>query len=559
MMRRITSFILCIAAVLTFAVSFSQSSFAEPSMIPDRSVSYDWYQRKLGIVRSLDSEAETVFDYTVPENGVALIAFFTGDGSNVPSGLFFDELTEASWANNADLNIYAVECSGISAAETRAFLREHDKNGVIENVFYSTEKTMLPFWYYSLIENNGDMSDVSTISGSYGAVYLLIITEENGVKYIRYDLSGQRSVKYLQNYLNEFIDTGIPSVPIIDLTAVGNLHFEFVTPVIDIVNRERVKAGVSPLTSSSELTKLAMVRAIETAVYWSHTRPDGTSCFTVTVNGKKYSGDLLAENIAAVHSSPDKVMDSWMNSPGHRANILRSDFNQLGVGCFETAGIFYWVQLFGYGEDSTPLTSSLYPNEIPLSRVIENAERSVSTYSDLVGFLAIGTEVGNMASSVKAGEKTDVNLPFIYAQSIHEGAILRAAFEPYISSADENGKPFVSVPGGQSDPDLGIKVVSDRSIYCPRPANGTISIYPYKGSLQAIALPLTATVGEEGLKGDVNGDGKINAKDVVTLMKVIVGAPVKTFNEAVADINSDGKYNAKDVTALMKLLVTQTP
>ena len=185
-----------------------------------------------------------------------------------------------------------------------------------------------------------------------------------------------------------------------------------------------------------------MIRAIETSVYWSHTRPNGQSCFTITLNGVGYSGKIVAENIAAGQTTPEKVMDNWMKSEGHRANILSTKFNQIGIGCYETGGVFYWVQLFGTGSDTSVLKSSLYPDEVPFARTVEGVHHVVSAYSDLIGFFMISEEIGQFPSYIVAGEETKIDLPYFYLRNSAANT-LYAAIEPYVTSEDQDGKPFV--------------------------------------------------------------------------------------------------------------------
>ena len=120
---------------------------------------------------------------------------------------------------------------------------------------------------------------------------------------------------------------------------------EFVQQVLNLVNIERRKAGVSPLKLSRYLNDAAAIRAEEITQVFSHTRPDGSSCFTVL--DKNYYN--VGENIAEGQSTPKEVMNSWMNSPGHRANILKPEFTELGVGyVYDGSSEYkhYWVQLF---------------------------------------------------------------------------------------------------------------------------------------------------------------------------------------------------------------------
>lgn len=116
--------------------------------------------------------------------------------------------------------------------------------------------------------------------------------------------------------------------------------------VLDIVNDERAARGLQPLTMDADLADAAMQRAAETAIAFTHTRPDGSSCFTV-------SSKAQGENIAAGSTTPATVMSAWMNSEDHRSNILDPSWRSVGIGCFQSEdGALYWVQLFGSG---TPL------------------------------------------------------------------------------------------------------------------------------------------------------------------------------------------------------------
>ncbi|WP_304507680.1 CAP domain-containing protein [Anaerotignum sp.] len=113
--------------------------------------------------------------------------------------------------------------------------------------------------------------------------------------------------------------------------------------VVDLVNAERAKAGLSPLQLDLSVTKAAQVRAKEIQSSFSHTRPDGRSCFTALDEaGVSYRG--AGENIALGQRTPEQVMNDWMNSDGHRRNIMNPNFKYIGVGVDGNA----WTQLFTY-------------------------------------------------------------------------------------------------------------------------------------------------------------------------------------------------------------------
>ena len=110
--------------------------------------------------------------------------------------------------------------------------------------------------------------------------------------------------------------------------------------VVEQVNAERAKYGLSALRVDAELTRAANVRAQEIVESFSHTRPDGSQWSTV-------SDSAYGENIAKGQNTVDRVMASWMSSEGHRANILRESYGSIGVSAYVVNGITYWVQLFG--------------------------------------------------------------------------------------------------------------------------------------------------------------------------------------------------------------------
>lgn len=116
--------------------------------------------------------------------------------------------------------------------------------------------------------------------------------------------------------------------------------------VASLVNAARRDAGLSELELDADLCAAAQARAQEIAQSFSHTRPDGSSCFTILEEfGISYRA--AGENIAMGQRTPEEVMDGWMNSSGHRANILNGTFTSIGVGYYvDGAGAAHWVQIF---------------------------------------------------------------------------------------------------------------------------------------------------------------------------------------------------------------------
>jgi len=120
----------------------------------------------------------------------------------------------------------------------------------------------------------------------------------------------------------------------------------FAAEVVRLVNMQRAVEGLGPLEANQRLWTAAHVRAREIPALFSHSRPDGREWHTVFAEaGVQISGG--GENIASGHITPQAVVNGWMNSPSHRANILAPNFTRIGVGVHQDeTGRVHWVQLF---------------------------------------------------------------------------------------------------------------------------------------------------------------------------------------------------------------------
>ncbi|GAA2767292.1 CAP domain-containing protein [Streptomyces paradoxus] len=118
--------------------------------------------------------------------------------------------------------------------------------------------------------------------------------------------------------------------------------------VLSLVNEERAKVGCSPVAANSALAGLAQnySEAMAARGFFDHTDPDGRTPWDRAE--KAGISNLGGENIARGQADAAAVMDAWMNSPGHRANILNCDFKTLGVGVEFGSGGPWWTQNFGY-------------------------------------------------------------------------------------------------------------------------------------------------------------------------------------------------------------------
>ncbi|MGP4076261.1 CAP domain-containing protein [Halobacillus sp. K22] len=124
---------------------------------------------------------------------------------------------------------------------------------------------------------------------------------------------------------------------------------EYEKEVVDLVNEERAAEGLEPLEMFNRLSGLAVVKSQDMAEknYFSHTSPTYGSPFEM-MDEFDFTYWAAGENIAAGQRTPEEVVEGWMNSEGHRANILNDQFTHIGVGYIEDAGRYgtYWTQLF---------------------------------------------------------------------------------------------------------------------------------------------------------------------------------------------------------------------
>ncbi|MGR4878186.1 CAP domain-containing protein [Streptomyces sp. LARHCF249] len=116
--------------------------------------------------------------------------------------------------------------------------------------------------------------------------------------------------------------------------------------VVALVNQERAKAGCSALTVNAKLTAAALNHSKDMAAHstMSHTGSDGSDPGE-RITRAGYSWTTYGENVAYGYSTPEQVMTGWMNSPGHRENILNCAFKEIGVGLAQPNS--YWTQAFG--------------------------------------------------------------------------------------------------------------------------------------------------------------------------------------------------------------------
>lgn len=188
------------------------------------------------------------------------------------------------------------------------------------------------------------------------------------------------------------ISVNISAASIVGVRVNGSIKYDEAFSCLDILNRERAAVGLNALTMNQQLMDVATTRAFECCILFDHTRPNGQSC-TSLQNTNTYFG----ENIAAGYNNATNVMNGWMDSSGHKANILNANYNSVGIACVN--GV--WVQEFS---GNTSYSASKPSNKTEVRTV----ECDASAMSIKPSYYYSGTQ------NVKEGDTIQLHAPLLY-------------------------------------------------------------------------------------------------------------------------------------------------
>ena len=300
-------------------------------------------------------------DFVIPDT-VTEAGDFTFEASKIESITFGNGLEETAYRMFEDCpNLKTINFGGLKMVGMRAFSKCDSLTSVTlpdnmtewggsafnscENLesFYS--KGLEVVWYADFAQcyklKTVVLSSVKKINREAftNCTSLESITLPETIEYVHYRAFAKTvKVNCLNKELVQFGGNGFHYAEKVSLS--GKCDFTKAYEVLDLVNKERKAAGLNELKMDESLLESAMIRAGETSVLFSHTRPNETLC--MTINDKMY-----AENIAYGQNDAEDVMKSWMNSSGHKQNIIDEDYNIIGIGCFYKDNRYYWTQCFG--------------------------------------------------------------------------------------------------------------------------------------------------------------------------------------------------------------------
>ncbi len=238
-------------------------------------------------------------------------------------------IKKGTWINSEDIRVLCADVDNASKDTVAAFAAEIDCDRITYCYGSGINSAM---WYYLRCMG----SSVSNVS-----LPVVVILDGNGNCQ---DVScGMQSSDTILQKIATFADIDYTATdPKVSLSVTGYANYTWANQVVASVNETRTALGLSALKVDSSLMQAAMQRAAELSIYYSHTRPDETPCYTVSDRGT-----ARAENIAIGYPTVDAVMNGWLNSSGHYQNIVNANKTSIGVGCFmDNTGKYHWVQFF---------------------------------------------------------------------------------------------------------------------------------------------------------------------------------------------------------------------
>ncbi len=340
----------------------------------------------------------------------------------------------------------------------------------------------------------------------------------------------------------------------------ATLDYEQAYKVLDKVNEQRAANGLSKLTMDKDLLDTAMFRACETSVFWGHDRPDGSSCFTASTK-------MWGENIAMGYVDADKVMNGWMNSEGHRNNILGANFKSIGIGCVTVNGGIFWVQCFGRNDANPVANKSDTPNTKQTIESITAKRSSTEFYLDLPAHLSVGGEAqikcGVVNSKVQA--KTPIDPTSITYES-SDSSVLTISQDGKVKALSSGTATVKIYLGGETYPSMEKEVTvggSDIALadvtfsgsreYTGKAIQPTVTV-KYSGKTLAQGKDYTVTFSNNTNAGTANaviagiGEYSGNAEKTFTITQMPVSKLAMTLSTKEYTYDGSEKKPAVKVT-----------
>ncbi len=346
------------------------SALGEPAVFSTNSVFQD-YNTPNPLNWSLNSLSGNMITSETYKGKLQILILFRTNGQCPNSNGTIERLASESWVEDERVKVIAVGMG--ESGEDNDTVKQHvewfkDK--------YAPGNTSIDFCYSTSSKGWSIIDGYRTVTKESGSITFAVNYVIDPEYNFRYTWQGAYSEA---NYTAALNLIGIGSEPQPDVPEEYSIRIDGQSAygeafrVLDILNQHRAANGLSPLTMDVDLMDVSMQRAAELAVYYSHTRPDNSSWFTLYPH-RLQVGDS-AENIAIGYWSAEEAMDAWKNSPGHNQNMLTPDFKSVGIGCFvSNDGYMCWVQNFQTGE---PLKADTRSDTVAVTRSFKAARENL--------------------------------------------------------------------------------------------------------------------------------------------------------------------------------------
>ncbi len=343
------------------------------------------------------------------------------------SSSVLQNIAESGWIYNSKVRVIFAEIDKADEQSTKTFAKTY---GCEEMTFcYDTGGDCSALmWQY--LQGAG-------ITGSVTLPAIVLLDSQNSVRSV---LTGYQSSNDLFREMNQFAsisgsETDDEEDAERNLVINGKEDYDDAYQVLDIVNQTRAEVGQPALKMDAELLETAMIRAAEISVFYSHTRPCGKDCFSIF-----RSSGSMGENIALGQTSPEDVMESWNNSPGHYANIISAAYTSIGIGCFvDSDGRRYWVQCF----DNAGAIDSAKSGTVETTRTISVLQSLIHLETAESYEIGCGSDKTEVKMTVK-----NRNAEWAYGLVEADSSNFNyTSSNPAISDVDENGIITVKAVG----------------------------------------------------------------------------------------------------------------
>ena len=318
------------------------------------------------------------------QNGkTTLMIFFTEDC--VYSSQLISDLSKADWINPQKLSIVAIGHGITDNAQLKKYADTYAKGSNKINFCYCND------------ESFADFCTAVGISLENAIAVPVVFIIDNGGEIVDYTTGGISSSTVRETLSNYVKGLQLPKK--IKISVKGTLDYKEAFDVLDLINEERAKAGLQPVKMDKTLLNDAMKRAEECLVFYDHQRPDGSTFNTVDTNYPN-----MSENIAMGYHNAKDVMTAWMNSPGHKANILNPNAKSVGIGVFYQTAQKSWTQEFSPQEPKTVATE--IPNQTKIDTVSFLEDHLALKLSRSKEILSIG-ETDTIYAFIKPWEESN--------------------------------------------------------------------------------------------------------------------------------------------------------